>query len=363
MNKKLYLTILLAVISSYICYNGVWPSDYESKTAAEKLNWMWEKIEADKNGAGLFTHVLARKDFLKKGKFYDMDLTYLKTNKSDQNPTKEKIRTQVGKVAKVQVVFTANEYTGLFQEQSIDGIMRASSQYKPTYEDSSPSLAIKLFRDKVQSANILAMFDSNGQINNVNFFANSLSTHISKIPEFAFGYDYIVTKLLHQKWESVTDWQNMVGTSDVAHYKQDGTKITQPKAPFSLIFEPYSDLTKKCLNYNFDKDTYGCLQRLEPETKMYRIIAVAEPKLRGDIKKEDLKEIGMVVLKSNWTNSKFADTEVTFRHTFWEEEVEVLGKKGTWDNKELIDKAFQRDDGPDKYIKNFPDIQQQAKEI
>jgi len=101
------------------------------------------------------------------------------------------------------------------------------------------------------------------------------------------------------------------------------------------------------MHYHFDEDTYGCFQHLELETKMYTIYAVAEPKLRGDIVEEDLKKIEVFRL----TKSRFADTMVAFRHTLWEEEVKVLGKEGNWDNKETINKEFQRDDGPNKYVK------------
>ena len=49
-------------------------------------------------------------------------------------------------------------------------------------------------------------------------------------------------KLLTAKFETLTDYQLALGTSDVASYDQDGNKVDNPNFPFQLTFRPAANV-------------------------------------------------------------------------------------------------------------------------
>lgn len=199
------------------------------------------------------------------------------------------------------------------------------------------------------------MWDTFGQKQNSNFFNEPMSTHINSMPKFSFGVAYIIQSLLYKKFKHLTDWPNMTGLSDVAKFKNDGTEVKNPKAPFALVFQPSSKLQKKCVEFDFEGDNYGCLSRIPINKRLYKIFAVHEPVIGRELKDSDLKLIGKLRTASHFRASKFVDEQVGFRHVFWEEEIRVLKKTSTWGNRSVITPKFQQNDGAAKYKSVFPD--------
>lgn len=193
-----------------------------------------------------------------------------------------------------------------------------------------------------------------------------MSNHVNLQDNFSFGPKFLINKLLNQKFEQQTEWTSMTGLSDVAKYKGDGTEVSNPKAPFAIVFRPNQLTKKKCMKASLEEYNYGCLRNLRKGSHLYQIYAVHEPVKAIDVKKptyginkEVTKEgtlhlIGHIILDSMFHDSKFIDEQVHFRHVLWEEETRVL-KKPEWADKTKLDRAFLETNGAGKYQYAFPD--------
>lgn len=155
MHKKLFFVILLAVASTYISYTNYWPAYYESYTAKQKQDFIWQRAMADKGQPSTFTKNLSVYSLRNAKYLGGQDISSVGHNISDKNPLNHrKFIHAVGKHAKVKVIFKKNLYTGLFSEKVVRGLLRASAEDKPSPKVNKPGMALKLFRDKVPSANI-----------------------------------------------------------------------------------------------------------------------------------------------------------------------------------------------------------------
>lgn len=85
------------------------------------------------------------------------------------------------------------------------------------YDNFTPGFGLKLLRDGIPSANLVAMYGVNGQPS-WNFFANSFSNHIAPAEGTALG-------VIAKKFSSATPYIQTVGLLDFAAYHEDGTKV------------------------------------------------------------------------------------------------------------------------------------------
>lgn len=160
-------------------------------------------------------------------------------------------------------------------------------------------MGLKFLRDKVPSANLVAMYSVNGQAS-WNFFKNKFSNHIGPVVGSA-------TAVLAKKFSTGTPYIQTVGLSDFASTNQDGSKVGNPKFPFKLVFEPTADVNTK-----FSEDYTGTyfteqLKTIPSGTKLYNVYAVETPDSAEVL-------IGQLVLTTQLTPSKFGDQYLFFKH-------------------------------------------------
>ena len=89
-----------------------------------------------------------------------------------------------------------------------------------------PALAVKFLRDGVDSANTFGAHSQDGQ-NGYNFFEDSIATIIP--PASQENSDWIP---IGEHFSSETFFPTMIGNSDFAAAKQDGTIVEHPVYPF-----------------------------------------------------------------------------------------------------------------------------------
>lgn len=148
----------------------------------------------------------------------------------------------VGAVGKCKFRPTGNSpYTGIFKGADF-GFIRLSAAEKPSFDNFlmkgkplAPGMGLKFLRSGKDSANLVAMYSVEGQPGNWNFFANSFTNHIGP----AVG---IKKKILAKKFATATKYIQEVGLSEFASIEENGNESSQPKYPFSLRFEPTSDV-------------------------------------------------------------------------------------------------------------------------
>ena len=161
----------------------------------------------------------------------------------DEMECRNKTLHSQGNVAKVfWVDVGGHRYTGIF-EGGDAGLIRLSSTIKvvPPGADAEapfanlpgvmiPALAVKFLRDGIDSANAFGAHSLVGQ-SGYNFFEEEIFTIVPD--DSQFDTDWIP---IGEHFSSETFFPNMLGNSDFAAAKQDGTIVEHPVYPFNLIF-------------------------------------------------------------------------------------------------------------------------------
>lgn len=290
MNKKITLVVIIAIASTYIAYGATFPFDYESKTKEQKLNFIWEMALNDNGDSGKFPSIVEQIPLYLPVSFGGLDLSPVGHNVSDENKLgRRKLMFSVSKNAKIRINFEPNPFTGAFAEKECIGILRASAKSPPSIQNTVPGMAIKILRDKAPSGNVVAMWEAAGQDFDTNFFTHAMSNHINKIPPFNFGKTFIKEKSITKKFLDYDEHVNMVGLSDLAKYKNDGTRVSSPLAPFALVFKPNEDLVQLCYRAPLEGSNFGCFRKIAKGTKLYDIFYVESPTRKKDVTKNTLK--------------------------------------------------------------------------
>ena len=407
MNKKVIIVQLLGVVLAQIIGKSYrasvissepFPSNYESQSAQSKQDFIWNKALASDGTTGSLPIGIELLHLIAPIWLGGQDFAPVGHNESDQNASgRKKLIHSISKSAKVKFNFESNPFTGVFAEKECIGIMRASSANPATIEKCTPGMGVKIFRDKVPSGNFVAMWDLFGQNYDTNFFSHPFSNHVSDVPEIK---SYVTNKtekesmledqysdqdsvynsvhintdavtvtidestkfkvdtgffkfmkelplhILGYKFSGFEKNVNMVGLSDLAKYRNNGEKVYNPSAPFALVFKPNPALTSMCHRAPLEGSNFGCLKDIIKGTLLYTIYYVDEPIDKKDVQASDLKLLGTMKSDSEFISSRFMDEEVQFKHVFWTDEIEVLGKQ-SWNTK--ITKEFAREDGASKW--------------
>jgi len=222
-----------------------------------------------------------------------------------------KVNRAVGSVGKVQFVpierrqnKDQNAYTGIFQGASY-GIIRISTLFEPIPIPGITGplfgMGLKFLRDGVESANLVAMYESPGDKGQTswNVFKHSWSNHVSE--------PTTIKRLLQRA--DATPHGSQVGLSDWARYGENGRHIPdyEMNYPYKLVFRPTGEIV-------FPDEYHGVLTEdlatIEKDTVLWDVLAWDNPKELGG--REEL--IGSLILTSPLVPSLWGDTKLFFRH-------------------------------------------------
>jgi hypothetical protein len=180
-------------------------------------------------------------------------------------------------------------------------------------QQTSPSVALKFFRENVHSANVVAMHSNLGY-KSWNFFKQSLYNHIP------LDQDPFTQHVLNV-FSTVTKYAVQVGLSDWARYGADGVEVEAPVFPYRLSFEPPAKV-QQLFPDTFSRPFPEDLKTLPRGTKLYAVHALDRPKELGGTK----RHIADLVLVSDVVSSKFGDTQLLFRHQDMAEDLALRPK-------------------------------------
>jgi hypothetical protein len=224
-----------------------------------------------------------------------------------------------GAMAKVKFVPVANNgYTGLFHG-SDHGLLRLSVTGDPADRGFAPGLAWKAFIDGKPSENVSALYTLSGQGGNHNFFANELSQYV--LPEVN---DTLGTTLL---FSAVSLRPTQLRLDDMAEVSQDGTPVTQVKAPTQIYFVPRTEVKSRFTSepHDFRND----LLTLPTGTKLYDVYATSMAIKTSIIpsvslsyanqRRSSATKIGELELTSPFIASAFGDSGIFFKHQRYED--------------------------------------------
>lgn len=139
-------------------------------------------------------------------------------------------------------------------------------------------MGLKILRDHMPSANLVAMYSLDGNpSNNWNFFAKDFTNHVSK------SYSPAGLALaLYQSHATDLLWQT--GLSDWALEKTRGSLLQGSHFPFQLRFEPHKDiknLISESLGYGYSSDRYMSyvdqLSQMPANSNLFNIYAFDKP--------------------------------------------------------------------------------------
>jgi len=295
-------------------------SDYEDMSAVKKLDYLWEKVMADTTTPGSFMNPLKTLSIIiQSANLWAMT----KTHSDWREPGHEKATHGLGAVAKAHFEWKKNEYSGMFQ-QAEHCVIRMANAAAPggiTMGAYGPNLAVKCLRDGVESANMQFIWELDGYAvrpsgarESCSYFETPLANHNPIRDDIAASLKDTFCKA----FQAIDPHSMWLGLSQMAMATQNGTAVA-PHFPFALVLKPASGLNK--VPCTFSEPISQLLNIDKPQT-LYDIYASRDPCLHAC--GGSLEMIGSLVLDTPFTPSRYADTELFFRHVFFQDEINEI---------------------------------------
>merc|ERR1712137_157821 len=138
-----------------------------------------------------------------------------------------------------------------------------------------------------------------------------------------------------------------MGVSQMASGSESGTAgdITKPRFPWALVMKPAKGLNKVACSFN---DPVSQLLNLEdvglgvPGKTLYEVYAVHDPSQSWKDPATP-RHIVDLVLDAPFTKTTYGDTQLFFRHTFFQDELKVVGANEPERAKAWADYANNKD--------------------
>ncbi len=288
------------------------PAQYEQLKGCEKQELLWDKVLKTKHEK---LPKYEKFGFIQVVKMSFQSMKKKVNNFSDVSPKGwKKYLHRRGAMAKVKFVPENSEFSGIFQGAEC-ALLRLSLTFDPKKRGVAPGLALKVFRDKVHSANISALYALKGQGKNYNFFSNPLSNIVPTGSGFG-------AKLVKKIFEKVTDKAEQLKVDDMSFYNTKGLKNIKSKTPVQLFFVPI--YSKKSQIKSTPHDIREDLLKIPQGTRLYEVRALGPEFSKVDYSKYKVpmipnyvkvsKKIGEIITTSEFLASSFGDDGILFRH-------------------------------------------------
>jgi len=216
----------------------------------------------------------------------------------------------IGAVAKAKIVWVGNnKYTGMFKAAN-NVLLRASTAQEPNSDGLTPAIAIKAMRDGIPSANIIGMYELDGQ-KGLNFFDHNMCSHLAARTSFG-----LQLQLLGKKFQLQSRYPGCLGMSDFAKYTESGVSVVSPVFPWALMYQ-VNPQVRSLMAGNTNLNVADAIVHAIPSgTILYKIYAVADPRYPSQ-----LEYLGYIQTQSGFRTSIFGDLTLFFKHTFEEEDL------------------------------------------
>jgi opacity protein-like surface antigen len=307
MRTQILILQLLLVLA---CAKSFSDAPYQAQTSQQKMDQLWKECTADQTPYGWYSAFSLGRLFFESMKpsfdFY-----------SDVLPEgRNKYIHSVGSVVQAELIPEGeNPYTGMFKGVS-NVLLRISLAKKPDYKSAPkgnfvPGMGIKLLRDGVPSANLVAMLGVDGQ-DSFNVFKYDWSNHIPNPPNPS-----LALRAVAKKFSEVTPYIGRIGLKTWAQYNEKGQQVEDSKLkfPFKLIFRATAENANRFPD-TFTDELPNHLKTIPSGTVLYDVLAVEEPGV-APVKIATLKT------KSNFVTSKFGDKDLFFQHNWIEDDMKL----------------------------------------
>ena len=268
--------------------------EYQALSAKCKEELIWRLTLQDPRREGFF------RGYEFEGLFnQDMNLTYDAV--TDTMPVGRIKKTHpVGTTAKIEWIAKYDQpYTGMFKGTK-HAIMRISDTTftTPSVTKTVPGFGVKLLRDGMSSANILAMFSFDGQ-KSFNFFKNRWVTILREFN------NECARNTIGKHLAGVTDHIGGTSVMELAQFDEYGVKEKEPHWPFQLEVEPYDVYG---WTDEYQNDFQDQLSVIPMNTVMFKIFAFDTPPEQGG----EGHLIGWIASRSDQISSFWGDSQLFF---------------------------------------------------
>mmetsp|Transcript_53388 Transcript_53388/g.134074 ORF Transcript_53388/g.134074 Transcript_53388/m.134074 type:complete len:341 (+) Transcript_53388:55-1077(+) len=334
-----FLAFVLSLSVKGAQAQGDLPPNYQSLSATEKQNALWQLLSADSTPEpwpSAFDAFQLTK--------WNLSLAF--TVESDYRPYKPRVVHVEGAVAKFKFVPTASRYTGVFAAGGV-GVLRLSTASAPStgglLSGSSiiPAVALKFLVDGQPSLNVALMYKMTGH-SGINVFERPLCNHVP------LNDLTLPLKVLQYFFDKVSPYASCTGLGRLAATHPTGSAEAHPVLPFALIVQPNPFFTR-ALADNEDADVMKAVSRIQAAGKaLYRVYGVSGPNFPAS---DTLDLLGEVVLGSALTTSAWGD-----RHLFFQQQLldDDLAAEPAWAAAVAEGGFFTNEGLPDKYEAHLP---------
>jgi len=291
---------------------GVLPKNYETLSACEKQEVLWENVKRTEYKD---LPVFSSFGFSQLLKMSFQSMKKKVGYSSDISPKGwKKYLHRRGAMAKVKFIATDSKFSGVFQGAQC-ALLRLSLTFDPKRRGVAPGLALKILRDGMHSANISALYALNGQGQNYNFFFNPLSN----IVPIGSGFG---AKLVRKIFERVTSKAEQVRAYDMSEFNMYGVKANKVNTPVQLFFNPIYKMKSQVSSQAHD--VRRDFLKIAQGSTLYEVRALGQEFSKIDYSKYKVpmianylqvsKKIGEIVTTSDFLASSFGDEGIFFRH-------------------------------------------------
>lgn len=293
----------------------------------KKVEYLWTSVELDTAGDKFMNPLRTLYNVAQTNYLWAMTKTHADWRESGYHKSTHGL----GAHALAHFEWKTNEYSGMFQKAEHCIVRMANAAQPGTLAMSAygPNMAVKCLRDGVESANLQFIWQLDGyavlpegKTKSCSYFEAPLSNHNPLRDNISMA----LKNTFIGQFDKVDPHSMLLGVSQMATHAQDGSAEKSPRFPFALVVSPAPGLND--VRCEFD-DYTSQLLNLEgaglagPGKTLYEVHAVQDPATDGP-DASTAKHIGSLVLDSSFTKSTFGDTQLFFRHTFFQEELDLL---------------------------------------
>lgn len=281
------------------------PQNYQSLSASEKRNLLWNHITAPENVYDPRLGVPSSSLSLKNGinTLRRLALTFDHAHDVYPEGRERLIHRAPSPVAMVELIPSCDsESTGLLQGAS--GLIRLSSA---SSGGQTFGLGLKLFVDGQPSRNIVAMYSLAGQAPNTNFFQHNFKTRV-EIPKWSIGN--LINNPLSLIALKTGGFIFSLAQVDPGHIAIDhlgtitrgGQIVANPSTPDHLVLIPAIDVSEKIPPDSKNNLGVDITRNIKKGATLYYVHASSG------------KYIGHLKLTSDFVTSSWADKHLFFQH-------------------------------------------------
>jgi hypothetical protein len=313
-----------SIISNQITNQAGAPVSYSQLTAEEKRDYLFDHgIRATvykKEMPGLFGGVLRFTESALRTEFAHSLGDSLTRVSDELEEPRQKLFHTFGATAKIAFTSEANTpYTGIFSSRRACGLARFSYAGPVAGVGIVPGLGLKFLIDGAHpSENVVAMRKLDPQEHHSVF--QHAFTNVLPAPNFA----NLIMRGVKTAFETVVrEGEGLHQPVDnLAQVNTDGSSVTNPVAPYRLIFKPTNQaISSSDGALDFREDL---ARNIASGTAIYDVCALDEPaeqqlNRQGVSSPEDLlahsKKIGAISTESEFIASAYGDYRLFFKHS------------------------------------------------